>query len=66
MIQRGHRPRFLLEPAAAVVSAGSAAQDLDGYLARQFRAGVARAVDLSHAAFAKQCDDLVGAESGRV
>ena len=63
MVQRGHRPRFLLEPATTVITARGTEQDLDRNLARQLWPGIARPIDRAHAALAKQRDDFVDAES---
>ena len=61
MIQRRQNFGFALEPADTIVVTGKFfGQDLDGDVAFEFR--ISRAIDLSHAAFAQQGRDLVGAE----
>ena len=63
MVQRGHRPRFLLEPATTLLVSSGTKQYLDCDVARQFWPSVARPIDRAHAALAKQRDDFVDAES---
>ena len=62
MVQRGGRPRFLLE-ALQPLGVGDQAgrQDLDRDVATEPR--VARPIDFAHAARAKERDDLISAES---
>ncbi len=52
MIQSSDSPSFLLEAAKAFrISSKGSGQDLDGHIAAE--AGIARTIDLSHAARAK-------------
>ena len=61
MLQCGERACLTAKTRDAfVVVAHIAWQHLDGHVALQF--GIARAVDLSHAAFAEQVGDLVVSE----
>jgi hypothetical protein len=63
VVQRGEQLRFALETREAIaVPRERARQRFDGHVAAEL--GVARAVDLAHAARAKRTGDFVGAETG--
>ena len=60
MVEAGDRAGFALEPAALLVIDPVGSQDLDRDLAAE--PGVARAIDLAHAALAELGHDLVRSE----
>ena len=62
MVQRGDRPRFVLESTQTIgISGEPFRKDLDRHVAPE--AGVARAIDLAHAARAERGEDLVRTEA---
>ena len=62
MIERGEQLRFALEPRETIrVADEGVGQHLDRDVAAQL--GVARAIDLAHAAGAERRDDFIGPES---
>ena len=61
MIQRGKHARFALKPRAPLsVARKHGGQNLDGDIAAEF--GIARAIDLTHAASAEQREDPIRAD----